>query len=357
MQFFTYCVLPAAPEQIDIAMPGVFPFRVKIAVRASRLSALFRSVYDITSDELGMHTVDKNMTWKLAPLQWAWTCDGGLLDMDVIGRGEEFEPPKKVKRTKANRADPMPDVLLLDPLAFGRAAGAAFRMDVDAGDGDAAAAGGDGDDRDQDPEHVPDDGGNPLAHNADFDAMDGLSDGDLSDIAHVLADVAQGGCDVPDLGSIGPEAAADVDLETDAEAEEAAPPAAAAAAAADDSGIGHDIGVAALTPRELAVRAEVSDTGYVSVADLPWSAYARHPGRITTWPANKPVEQRSVSMRCYLHPGCSIAKGRLRITDLRLLEWLFSAEVNIGAPVAEQHAMRARHKAAFNDIFNRPADE
>jgi hypothetical protein len=150
MQFCTYCVLPAAPEQIDVAMPLVFPFRVKIAVRASRLSALFRSVYDITSDELGMHMVDKSMSWKLAPLQWAWTCDGGLLDMDSIGRGEEFEPPKKVKKTKANRADPLADVLMLDPFAFGRAAGAAFRMDIDAGDSD-AAAGDDGDDRDQDP--------------------------------------------------------------------------------------------------------------------------------------------------------------------------------------------------------------
>jgi hypothetical protein len=348
--------LPAAPEQIDIAMPEVFPFRVKIAVRASRLSALFRSVYDITSDELGMHMVDKNMTWKLAPLHWAWTCDGGLLDMDVIGRGEEFEPPKIVKRTKVNRADPMPDVLLLDPLASGRAAGAVFQMDVDAGDGDAAAAGGDGDDREHDPEHVPDDGGDPLGHNADFDALDGFSDGDLSDIAVVLADVAHGGCDVPDLGSIGPEAAADVDRETDEEAEEAAPP--AAAAAGDDSGLAPDIGVAATTPRELAARAEVSGTGYVSVAeDMPWSEHLRHPGRITTWPKTKPVERRSVSMRCFFHGGCSVAKSRSRITDLRLLEWLFSAEVDMGAPAAEQHAMRARHKASFDDIFNRPADE
>ena len=119
-------------------------------------------------------------------------------------------------------------------------------MDVDAGDGDAAAAGGDGDDRDQDPEHVPADGGDPLGHNADFDAMDGLSDGDLSDLAGVQADVAHGGCDVPDLGFIGPEAAADVDRETDEEAEEAAPTA-AAAAAPDDSGLGPDLGVAAKT--------------------------------------------------------------------------------------------------------------
>ena len=159
-----------------------------------------------------------------------------------------------------------------------------------------------------------------------------------------------------DLGSIGPEAAADVDRETDEEAEEAAPPA-AAAAAPDDSGLGPDIGVAAKTPRELAARAEVSATGYVSIADLPRSAYLRHPGRITTWPESKPLEHRSVSIRCYFHPGCSVAKVRARVTDLRLLEWLFSAEVDMSAPIAEQHAVRARHKASFCDIFSRPADE
>lgn len=224
MQFFTYCVLPDAPEQVHVSVPAEFPFRIKIAVRASRISARFRTVYDVTSDELALKMVKLEMNWRLTPLTWAWPDDGGLLDMDVIGRGEEFKPTKIKVAARAATPVVIPDIFALDPFAAGRAAaGSSSRRSGVAGDGVAPVSGNHDanseSDSDKDMENCVDPS---FSHHADADAMDGLSDGDCSDIAVVLGDVMEVGSGVFDFDGVGSEAAPEEEQETDAEVEVAA---------------------------------------------------------------------------------------------------------------------------------------
>ena len=67
----------------------------------------------------------------------------------------------------------------------------------------------------------------------------------------------------------------------------------------------------------------VSPLGYVSCPLGLWSCRPSI-GRLTSWPASKPVALRSISMTCYLHPNCSSpAKRRGAVSDDQMLQWLF----------------------------------
>jgi hypothetical protein len=101
------------------------------------------------------------------------------------------------------------------------------------------------------------------------------------------------------------------------------------------------------SPAEAAAAARIGVAGYISCHIPPWDTVP-NPGRLTTWPESKPMAQRSVALRCYLHPGCTVTKGRSRVTDDLLLKWLFSGEV---VPKTATAAFRAAKKAAHLSLF------
>ena len=105
------------------------------------------------------------------------------------------------------------------------------------------------------------------------------------------------------------------------------------------------------TVEQLVAASEVTPLGYVSCSVPPFIAKPMI-GRLTTWPADRPVERRSVSMRCYMHTGCvSSAKGRTKISDDQLLRWLFSGEFKPDATSAQKKAGAIEHKAHFAAIL------
>ena len=93
-------------------------------------------------------------------------------------------------------------------------------------------------------------------------------------------------------------------------------------------------------------RATISEMGYVTCDVGRWSAYTVI-GRITEWPRERPEHLRNVSMRCYVHSRCSLAKVRGAVTNRDLLEWLFAAEPppHGRVPASVMADLRQAHKA------------
>ena len=93
-------------------------------------------------------------------------------------------------------------------------------------------------------------------------------------------------------------------------------------------------------------RATISEMGQVTCDVGRWSAYTAI-GRITEWPRGRPEHLRNVSMRCYVHSRCSLAKVRGAVTNRDLLEWLFAAEPppHGSVPASVMANLRQAHKA------------
>ena len=107
-----------------------------------------------------------------------------------------------------------------------------------------------------------------------------------------------------------------------------------------------------LTPAECAEVAQVSGMGYITCPLPPWDSKPMI-GRLTSWPEARPMLLRSVSLKCYLHPGCgSPAKGRWAVSDNQLLRWLFSGVCEEGATKHRKHELRLLHAAAWQPIFD-----
>jgi hypothetical protein len=103
--------------------------------------------------------------------------------------------------------------------------------------------------------------------------------------------------------------------------------------------------------RDVAAAAAMSPLGYITSPIGVWAGRAMV-GRLTTWPAHKPVSNRSVSMKCYLHPGCTTpARARWKVSDDRLLLWLFSGVApEEGASAAKKQELKAAHLTLFAKI-------
>lgn len=106
------------------------------------------------------------------------------------------------------------------------------------------------------------------------------------------------------------------------------------------------------TPQSLAASATVSDLGYVSSPD-PRFNDVPNIGRITTWPAKMPLERRSVSCRCYMHPNCtSPAKRRWAVGDDILLQWLFSGQCDPNASRERKEKLGEEHRAKWRTLYD-----
>ena len=101
--------------------------------------------------------------------------------------------------------------------------------------------------------------------------------------------------------------------------------------------------------------ATVSGMGYVSCPVEPMNRIV-NVGRITTFPASKPLPQRSVAVKCYLHSNCSVTRQRSRFEDHQLLRWLFAGECLLeGASAVQRAAAGTHHKALSNELLARTA--
>jgi len=108
------------------------------------------------------------------------------------------------------------------------------------------------------------------------------------------------------------------------------------------------------TLAQLVEASRVSSLGYVSCSLEPWKSIISL-GRRTTWPVSKPEEARSVSMRCYVHPGCKVISSRRAASDSLLLSWLYSGTIVAeGATAMRKQELRAEHEAVFKRLIADP---
>ena len=87
--------------------------------------------------------------------------------------------------------------------------------------------------------------------------------------------------------------------------------------------------------------------GEVTCTIAPFSELPRF-GRWSDWPKTTEPSKRSVGMRCYMHPNCSITKRRQQVTDHQLLMWLCAGKVAPpGSSSLAREGLRDEHKGLF----------
>jgi hypothetical protein len=335
MQFFANCV-GAEDASRTLPYPPILPLNVEVADRLPRLSvpgAIHnpRAVCISTSDELALYLLSLRSSWSLAPLKYdVPTATASLLSMVISEVGDEFAArrvPVPARARKVESSMPM-EFELGDPVQFGREqATSSSRGPSCSPAAPVADAAGPEDE-------LP-------GISSDEEEEDVMIAADLEpDIAADIVELLRESRDVPLAAPIEPEvlaadAAAPIVVEDEVEV-----------AAIEDLVAGEDqieehvaeVGApwplaANPTPIQCAEVAEMDDDGYVS---CPLGRFGERGqvGRITMFPKGASLEKLNVSMRCYLHVGCSVTRRRKNCTDAQLLRWLFSGQpFEIGADV------------------------
>lgn len=324
MQYYLPCSVVVDEQPQERFRIPAFPFMASLSHGRSRMRGDGEVLRMVTSDELCRDLLRHSATWKLFPLQWEFV-PGNLLWMKVLSAGPEFLPPTRQRcRPAAVRASSLPPELSLgDPFAHGaaqcpgEAPGQEALEDLSAAvfawneEPDDASSGDDDEPLDLEGgmwgEEEEEAAGAPEGHAESSELPPVPKDEDGTDVLEGVDDVAA----EPQTGSI----------------------------------------AAAPTPAEAAAVARVQAAGYVTCILAPWSDMT-HVGRITTWPDDRPVAQRSVGCRCYQHPRCSVSKARSKVSDELLLRWLFSGEIpGSEATPAQKAAMRESHMRHFRDLL------
>lgn len=253
-----------------------------------------------------------------------------LLDMRFVGfSGPSFEAQRvKVKTSGVKlpkelfEGDPLAVTPFRPSFAFDTQPDSGD-IDFDSNSGDEVVAAADGDD----------DGG-------DFDESDEDPEGIIGEELEEVPPLA------PPAEVTGLASAADQSVDEDAEQ-------LLQALQADDEGA--EEAAPSNTQLDVAVAAcSISATGHISCTKAPWRERASL-GRLTTWPASLPEDQRSISLRCTAHSRCSVAKKRKVVSDSLLIRWLLQGKRPPPlASCAEKDRSRDEHMALFRQMF---ADE
>ena len=304
---------------------------VSLLERDSSLSRRFRTVHFTTSDDFGMELARRSRRWSLQELSWRFPDDAAnLLDMQIESIGAVFRPPERA--TAARRANEELAALNIldagDPFEMGRAA--ARRLNAE------PARAPDGERASQQPADIMSDIVDWQELPADL-LQDVLREAEQEEGA--LAEGGDAGFAMEGDDVAGEASADEADcleaVEAEGEAERRPP-----------------------SPAELRGSCHIDGRGYVTSPHPPWAG--KHPGvgRLTTWPESKPVERRSVSMRCYLHPKCvTPARVRTKVSDDLLLRWLFGGCVpETGASRAREEELGKEHRALFSRMIAEPAE-
>jgi hypothetical protein len=316
MQLFVPCQLHGAGEN-EYRLPQ-FPFDVHLALGSPRMdpTGVSRGLVWFTSDELAAHllAMAPSHAWGIFELKWTFPDTPSLLDMTIVGSSTRFCP--KVSVTKPLHVHWNDE--LDEPSPFVPESSAPGDDLHSANDpGTSASNGGvheDGEDVDNDED----------ANHLLFLAPEDMEDIDNAALAASLA--AQ---ELPEVGS-GQDECIDDFFEVDVVEGPVEP---------------------IPTAGELAAVSVVAASGEVRCDVAPWCGLSRL-GRITTWPEDKPMHQRSASMRCALHPNCSVVKKRSTCSDEKLLTWLYSAGVPAaGLSSDERKQLTIDHKKLWTDMW------
>ena len=308
MQMFARCHLRADSQEAEFFVCPDLPYTISLSVRPSRLARAVPALYLQTSDELCMSLLEQCRTWEIIPVAARILCHHDtLLQWEIIGHDEAFQEAVVVRRAPRSRAaQDLPDEFDLgDPVAFGLAqvSSAAGRSPL----GDAA---------DEAQQRVPLHDVDEVSDGqwSDPEAYDGVAPDCLEDIEEALLETSNlpansGGADGIAAGSVdpfsnpGPEVVCDLEQALEPILDTDVPPAdEPAAPCAGDAALG----------------AQQNARGYITSTIEPWRSHGGLVGRISTW-------GRNVSMKCYMHIGCSVAKARHTVSDEFLKRWLFSA--------------------------------
>ena len=296
VQVFARCCLVGACSDSVFACPPP-PFRVEIRISPSRLCSSCLGVELCTSDELALELARLRLDWSLIPLSWAEVLDVESLLVFAI---TSLQPPLVAARAPCVR----------------RPRGAADLLAVLGSLGALEML----------PPEEP-------AHPADEEEIVGEDEGPLlagypadfvGDVAAELAE--EFGVNVEDdfilEEALQPELPDEGAAELELEAEHAVLIALGAVSAdAGGDGAGEPAAVPAASAAAFAV---VDANGGVTCPLEPWCQLELC-GTITTWPKNKPLIQRNVSIKCKVHSACKSKAGkRAVLTDAELLAWLFS---------------------------------
>ena len=319
MQYWSRCALAACSGEVCFSMPE-FPCLIQIAIKLNRLTDRFKQAFMTTSDELAYEAaLMVGRRWEIRPLRYTVKDTESLLDMRVLGADEALHrSPPRTRKVPAAAFDEA--VFLGDPFVVGTAQGIH------------------GDD---DPLPL-DDEGLEDGNEAMEEMVAGVLEEDVAaDILDCDAGVAEDDAWPDEMGGGGSALYQDdpglfdgADLQDDSfgvEAEEQE---------AVDALQGGDV-------QSAISQAVISSLGYVSVEVPPWNTLPSV-GRVTSWPAATMLQNRSCSMKCYMHPGCgSPAKKRYAVEDRQLLEWLFSMQPIPHATQDEKRAAVLEHKAKW----------
>ena len=103
------------------------------------------------------------------------------------------------------------------------------------------------------------------------------------------------------------------------------------------------------SPKDLAEFSYVDDDGYIVCTVPPYASHGtKQIGRIATWPKEKPENERSVSISCFLHGGCKPkALRRWQVTDATLMEWLYTGKFEHPCTHARKVDLRKEHMSTL----------
>ena len=296
-QMFAVCgfVLPGSSEMPRVHDTPGLPFRVRILDRLGRMclpsvGSNRRAIFFETNIELAKYLGSMQDSWQLHNATYTLH-DDSILDMVVNGR-EQFVPPARRAPTKA-RTSNLP---------------AEFDMDsaFEVGWNDARDEGGEGAGGAGDFAEVLSGSEDDCLYRDDppDDFIDVILEG--ADEAHEMPEVVDEPPHVHfDEEAMGGEAEDMMDME-----EPPLPPPAEEPDRASRAVLESDC---------------TSALGYVQCPVEPWSAKTPI-ARITHWPDHLAANKQSTSFRCYMHPGCSVARRRTLYSQEQYLRWLYSME-------------------------------
>ena len=296
------------------------PFTVFGKIGDSRMGGSWVTSRVETSDEVAVDALDYFHEWKASELQWADPVNAypsTLLAFSILGEGEDVKP--KVRQHRPHLAYTLPGVLGQSGDPFARPAPAPPEADPAASSfmgGPAPEGPAEADDEDAYDLLPPD----VVAELAD-DFIDEEDDPPL--------DLEPPEWDPPEMDidedSVGDLFYGDDDIEepeSPKDKEETPMP----------------------TPSEATAAARITPlAGYIACDLEPWASMPAI-ARMSTWPDHLPMDQRVVSLRCMYHSSCHIMAQRRSQSDDKLLEWVFSGEIQSeGVNAATRRDLGKKH--------------
>ena len=341
-----------------------FPFLVEITTRTSRTDARQQAVHLCTSDELALDLARLKNKWVLRPVHWEEVhAEGSLLVARVVGLGEAFVPKRhaKQRRTTQSMSDIL-DEIAGDPSEFAgpRGRGATSSAPVTEHAEEAV-----------DVEDVLEDGMGMVDELMDGmppefreDVLDEIEEALGAIVAEELAaddllDASSKGAPMPTDDCLesreGPVLESDDDaVRVEKWAADLSSSTGPSTSGASSSCGGSKSGGIPLSIDEVLLASVVmDDSGYVTCSLPPWNAWATL-GRLTTWPADVPMEKRNVSLKCHMHPKCSTpVRRRKNVTDKEMICWLLHGTCDELLPTASRADELAKeHKAAWARVID-----